>query len=907
MKQIVLFVFFLLGISFSMQASHLVGGDISYECLGNNQYKIRLNVYRDCQSTGQGGTLSPFDNPARLTVFTGNGTVYSVNPPQQSLSVNYSASSPSVIAIDLSNPCLVPPTNVCVDEAVYETTITLPYNPLGYHITYQRCCRNNTIANIANPGSTGATYTTYISDIAQTGCNRNPQFNNFPPVVICQNQPIDFDHGATDADGDSLIYSFCAPSTGASSNSPAPNVAQAPPYAAVSFLSPYTASAPLASNIVINPQTGFITGSPALLGQYVVGICVDEYRNGVWIGSIKRDFQFNVTVCAVSIQASLVSDTVTTGNSYTINTCEDSTIFFDNQSGLPQYISGYLWEFNLNNGTTYTTTDASPTVTFPTYGSYVGRLIVNPGTTGCSDTAYVYANVHQNPVASFNYTYDSCVLGPINFTSTSIANEGTLAAWDWDFGDDSTMYAINPSYQYQEAGTFNTRLLVTDSNGCVDSTMKTVTWAPTPIIEVVPSTASGCIPLDVLFENNSYPINGYDLFWTLGDGYTSTVSDPVHVYQDTGLYTVTVVITSPLGCVATDTFINLVNVRNPPKPNFYMLYDSCAYSPVEFYNTSKKGDGNIIQWAWAFEDSTINSIDTNTTFLYSEVGAYQPTLTITDDNDCVLSITKPLDWQPAPVFPVTFPATFVGCQPQTIEIEDTTYPLPGYFTLWNFGDGYYSDVYNDTHYYKDSGTYDLKLYIISRTACTEEFVFPQQVVVNGNPVASFSYLPEEPSLFEPTVEFFDNSGGAIAWEWFFGDGEMSVQQNPVHTYQDTGLHIVTLVVTHATGCQDTIQQMVDIKPTFTYFLPNAFTPNDDGKNDGYRGVGEMFAVSNFRLQIWSRWGELMFETTDPTEAWNGRKNNTGTMVGAGVYVSLATMTGPRGEKYEYKGFATVVK
>lgn len=906
MKRILFTFFFLASFIFSSEASHLVGGDITYECLGSNQYRFTLNVYRDCASSGPGGggTPTPFDANASFTIFTGNGTVFTTT------SVAFSSAQSSVINIDLSNPCLIPPAGVCVDQATYTGTVTLPFNSLGYFIVYQRCCRNGSISNIGNPSQTGATYSTFISSAGQIVCNNNPTFSSFPPIVICQNQPIDFDHSATDVDGDSLVYSFCAPSVGGGPGNAIPNPASPPPYGSVSFLAPYTATTPLASNVAINPTTGMITGSPTTLGQYVVGICVDEYRNGSWIGSIKRDFQFNVTSCAVSVVADITSDSTSNNGTYFVEQCVDSTVTFDNQSGQLAYIDNYLWEFNLPNGSSLTSAQRNPTMTFPGPGSYFGSMIVNPNSTQCSDTAYVFVKIYDDPIANFSYTYDSCVIGPINFLDNSTSVDGAIRTWDWNFGDDSTMLALNPSYQYQDAGTFNVRLLVTDENGCSDSTVSTVTWAPTPIIDVVPSTASGCIPLDVVFENNSYPINGYSMFWTLGDGYTSTDSDPMHTYQDTGLYTATVHIVSPLGCTATDTFINIVNVRNPPSPNFYFLFDSCSYSPVEFYNTSTNGDGNIIQWDWYFEnDSTISSSNDTATYQYADVGQYNATLLITDDNDCEMTITKEIDWQPAPVFPVDLPE-FVGCEPLAIEITDNTYPIDGYFTLWNLGDNYYSDNYNVAHTYEKAGNYDLSLKVISKTNCVEDFFYPAQVVVHANPVAEFSFTPDGeqlPSLFQNEVTFTDESNDAVAWNWTFSNEGTSIEQNPIHYFQDTGLHLITLEVEHPTGCRDTISRYLDVKPSFTYYLPNSFTPNDDGKNDGYRGVGEMFGVTSFNLQIWSRWGEKMFETTDPLEAWNGRLNNTGQMVESGVYVCVATIVGPRGEVYEYKTFATVIR
>ena len=116
-----------------------------------------------------------------------------------------------------------------------------------------------------------------------------------------------------------------------------------------------------------------------------------------------------------------------------------------------------------------------------------------------------------------------------------------------------------------------------------------------------------------------------------------------------------------------------------------------------------------------------------------------------------------------------------------------------------------------------------------------------------------------------------------------------------------------MIVTHESGCQDSLTQIIDVVPKVTYFLPNAFTPNSDNVNDFFRGKGFFDGMENFRLSIWNRWGELVFETSDPSEGWNGRKKNTGSLSPNGVYVCLVSYTGPRGGDFELKGFATLIK
>jgi hypothetical protein len=202
-------------------AAHLVGGEITYSCLGftNNDpnsvyrtYEVRINIFRDCQSGG-----SEFDSP-------------NFPPVQMHVSVyqganffnTYNLEAPEVILIDIeeniNNPCVVVPSNICIEEGRYVFQLDLPIVEESYHISYQRCCRNATITNIFIPAASGTTYTIEITPEAQASCNSTPTFQEYPPAVICVGQPFSYDFSAFDVDGDQLVYEFCSPIEGGGNN-----------------------------------------------------------------------------------------------------------------------------------------------------------------------------------------------------------------------------------------------------------------------------------------------------------------------------------------------------------------------------------------------------------------------------------------------------------------------------------------------------------------------------------------------------------------------------------------------------------------------------------------------------------------------------------------------------------------
>ena len=190
-----LFLLLALANSPALYATHIVGGEVSYQCLGNDQYKLTLKVYRDCN------IQTPFDFNATVSAFKGNS-----NLPFQTFAMPLV--STEFISSDIGNVCAIVSNDVCVEEGIYLDTVTLAYHPQGYHLTYQRCCRNLSVTNISTAQIWGTSITIFISDLAQTTCNNSPTFDRFPPIYICQGEPINYDHSATDAEGDSLSYSF---------------------------------------------------------------------------------------------------------------------------------------------------------------------------------------------------------------------------------------------------------------------------------------------------------------------------------------------------------------------------------------------------------------------------------------------------------------------------------------------------------------------------------------------------------------------------------------------------------------------------------------------------------------------------------------------------------------------------
>ncbi len=737
----------------SAYANHIVGGVMTYECLGGDEYEFTLLVYRDCNCELRGEPCGQLDPEA----FIG---IYKCDPGTDCVGDNlvqddaYMTIFPELLeerqVAAPDYPCLIPP-NICVQEGRYQFRVTLPKSDQSYIVAYQRCCRNITISNILEPQRIGSTYQVEITPTSQDSCNSSPVFNNFPPTIICGDFPFEFDHSATDPDGDQLVYEFCAPIGGGGPDSQLfpnscagsrPLPACPPPYNEISYILPtYSVRAPMAGNpvVTIDPNTGIISGTPNILGQFVVSVCVSEFRNGVLLSKIYRDFQFNVASCDATVVASVPGEETVDGRGVLVRSCGDSTVTLRNESFQRQFIDFVEWNFQSDNGNTLTSNDWEPTITFPGIGQYEGQLILNPNT-DCGDTADVVIDVLPDINADFSFVYDTCDAGPVEFTDLSVSGAEIITDWEWNFGDGNSSIAQNPSHLYSIPGDLPVSLKVTDINQCEEVAVKNLPYFPVPqLIVVSPEAFDGCAPAEVFFNNLSVPVDStYDILWEFGDGGIGTAVSPTYVYETPGTYTVNLDIVSPIGCQTDTTFDELITV------------------------------------------------------------------------------------------------------------------LP-------------------------------------------------------SPEAGFTFIPEEPNNLEPTVTFTDLSNLASSWRWEFGNLSQSTERNPVFTFPDTGRVEVKQIVTHPSGCRDTSIQFIDITPEVRYYLPNAFTPNADSVNDTYKGVGILDGAEDFQLTIWNRWGEMIFETNDPDEGWNGRKYNSEEESPDGVYVVIVTYTEPRGEKVRLKGFATLIR
>lgn len=856
MRKIILL--FLLYVSPFAFGSHIVGGDIYYNYLGNNQYKFFITIYRDCNSTG-----AAYDNPLALSIYTGNNLYQNVNVPFPG-SVH--------LPILFNNPCATPPTNICIERAIYAVVLTLPPCATGYTVSYQRCCRGPNVTNLVNPDDTGLTLSTHIpgtSGFAPTDYqNSSPRFTNYPPILLCSHDHFVFNHAATDPDGDQLIYSLITPNAGASSATPLPPQTPAPPYPLVQYNGGYSAVSPLGpgSSISIDPNTGILNVNPNLIGLFVVGIRVQEVRNGVIIGSTVRDFLFRIFDCNITLQAILpTQEQLPTFVSY----CQGLNVPFVNNS---YGGSTYAWDFGVTGISSDVSSQFQPSYTYPGPGTYQAQLIVNPGMP-CTDTAYMTVIVNNPFSVSWTAEDSICIINN-SFNFVGISSSPAIGTYDWVFDNTASQATsqglAGPVINYSSSG-FHTITINGDNGSCQTSFTDSVYIFDLPTAQIDIPTNNECLGYTIPFGNSS--TNSVFYQWDFGipqiNTDVSTLANPSYSFTNPGTYTITLVSSSGINC--SDTAYQQINVFEPLVLSFTHTDSLCIAGGLFDFDATVSGPSIANYW-WDFGPNANPSSSTlidQYAVSYSNSG-FQPVTLYGGFNNCLESVVDQVYVYFEPSIDFLYLNT-LQCVPSTAHFINESSADGSVLFSWDFGDGTSSTAPNPYHVYTQVGTYSVGLTLITLEGCIDTLYMMQQdlVTVHPSPHSAFSVNPTEVDVCDNTVVFTDQSQGASSYFYFFDHNSFtSTAPNFSHDYMISGTDNPRQIVSNQWGCKDS-SLMTELVYPFTLYIPNTFIPDDDGKNDVFIPKTD-FEILDWDFQIFNRWGELVFYTDNKDIGWDGK-------------------------------------
>lgn len=574
--------------------------------------------------------------------------------------------------------------------------------------------------------------------------------------------------------------------------------------------------------------------------------------------------------------------------------------------------------------------NSNPTVTATNSGSYCAGQSFNLSASGATSYTWSgpngYASSVQNPnfsniTVNLSGTYNligasngctatantALIVNPLpnivavtsgnvceNFSLTLSAVGGTSFVWTGPSGFVS--FQQNPQIPSAVMGNNGTYTVVgTDANGCVNSaTVAQVVYAK-PLIAVAGSNA--CIN-EILTLT---AMGGSNYQWSGPNGYSSNLQNPVinnASPSNSGAYNV--VVTTTAGCVSTGTVF--CNVFTKPVIGFTGNTSVCKGETFSFSGTG----GLSYKWLATFgivtlgQQFSISSISNSLQTTYTLVGA--------DGNGCVnqVVITPLILGLP---FGFVSSDKVAGCVPFCTAFNFQKGSPIITNVNWSFDNGNtFTDSSKITQCFTTAGIHTVNISLVDSKGCKGS----STATVEAYPVphAEFSYTPDAPNENDNTVTFTDESTNAsiVDWHWdFFSTGKDTSNSNhPTYVFPEIGNYFVYLKVTSDHGCVDSIVKKLAVVEDVTFYIPNSFTPNGDGNNEVF--MPKAVGVKKFRMDVFDRWGQLVYTTTDISQGWDGKSKKGGDILPQDVYVYKITVSDNNSSKpKQYTGHVTLMK
>jgi PKD repeat protein len=530
----------------------------------------------------------------------------------------------------------------------------------------------------------------------------------------------------------------------------------------------------------------------------------------------------------------------------------------------------------------------------------------------CRDSAFTQITVHTQPTAKFTVT-NTVDCSPLEITINNTSESGEN--YEWDFDDGSALYNASDLLPILHTYT-NTSpdptvhelmLNVSTSFGCADSFAQKLTVYPSVEVDFDWDSA-GCSPYLSSFTNQSLRTSSY--IWSMGDGTSSYISDPVHTFVNNGLvnqvFDVSLTGYSPYGCP--DSMTHQVTVYPSPVADF-------SYSPIYQYFPeatitldNETSDGTW-SFAWDFDDGNASVQEDPGTYTYTDWGEYNIELTASSPQ-CTDSVVH---W--IKIFPPIPVADFdvdidTGCAPLTVSFTNNSQYATEY--IWNFDDGSVLTTFEPTYTFLEAGLFQVKLTAIGEGGQTFAF---KQIDVWVVPEIDFIIEPSLVMMPDQVAVAFNFSKYGTKFLWDFGDNTTSEKNETEHIYTEPGLYDVSLTVWSEHGCQDYLlkPRIVEVVGNAIFEFPTVFAPGaggspgseynpNDPSNDVFHPVFQN--VIEYHLYIYNRWGELIYETEKLDEGWDGYCGSA--RCSEGVYIWKAQVKYVNGERKVHLGDITLL-
>jgi gliding motility-associated-like protein len=502
---------------------------------------------------------------------------------------------------------------------------------------------------------------------------------------------------------------------------------------------------------------------------------------------------------------------------------------------------------------------------------------------GCLNTATEYYTVHPLPALNVHYP-PLCTDEALVVSNQSTLPSGSIVSFDWIFSNLGTFEGANPNnIRYDAHGTYEVNLVATTNAGCSAQFDSTLRVNATPRAQF--TAVSGCQNDLLVFSESSTLEEGIivSTTWWVENQYIESDDTLHYAFQHWGTQPVFLMVESDDGC--NDTLQTSVLIY--PQPLATISTDqSCLGTPSSLFANASIPSGGIVEYLWDIAYGLDSLVGPEPVYLFDTAGVYPVSVQLTSNMGCMYTAESDVRVYPLPS------ADFVAqentlCEGDAFIAEDLSdVPFPHTIVQWRWylGNELISQQPNPNVIMENAGLWDVQLVVTSEVGCVGDTTLVSGLQVNPSPVAGFDLSNEEVTMDAPFVQVSNTaSADVVNWEYDFGDGTTESFASGDHFYMEWGEFTIVQTVTNTFGCTNRTEATIDVVQAIQMYVPNAFTPDDNGNNDTFKPVlaGDEFTL--YHLMIFDRWGHKVFETKDPAESWNGKYFNTGELLTDGSY------------------------
>jgi gliding motility-associated-like protein len=822
----------------------IAGGELLYEYTKDNArpytYDFVLKLYRDCRCVDR---EPPPEIPDAVTI-----NIYKKDAP-------YSYSTHKVLQYVLrkesefieainTNPCVLSTPPVCYRVDLFRGQVNLHPSEYGYTIAYQtKCCRLRTLNLSAVSGITCYTEIPGNKELPGAFENNSATFLSPEKNVVCSGKFFSMDFKATDADGDSLVYSLCKAYNGKSGF--APSQMELPPFTPAEYAFPYSETEPLGIKINFDSKTGNLSGIAPRQGDYSLAFCVAEYRQGIKINEHRKDIHLMIANCEWVADARIPSPVIN---------CTGLKVQFTNNS--KGELLTHYWDFGDNSTANDISREASPSYTYPEPGIYFARYIVNRGF-NCADSQIVEVRVFPGFKPDFEVSR-FCNQLPTEFKDISATMHGKVNSWRWDFGEPTSggdiSFFKNAFYKYPTTGPKSVTLIVSTTVGCRDTIEKEITIYDKPPLQLTDDTTicnSDTIQLNAIGT-------GYFRWWPDVAISNPNIPNPLVAPVRSSRYYVE--LKDWEGCINKDSIFVLVKdsvTLFAGNDTTICLSDTIRLNP----------SSDALQYKWQ-PPAFISNTESKNPFA-NPAGNIIYTLTAT--------IGKCTQQDDIEIRVVPYPAIQVSNDTTICFGESVNLLVSGGVRYqWRPG-AYINSTSVPNPFVQPTATTNYIVSVYDTKGCPKPsvdtvsiIVVPKVIVHAGNDT---SIVVNQPLRLNAVAN-------ATFFSWSPSTGLDSPFNPAPIAYLSNDINYI-LKASTIEGCTgyDTVKVRV-FKTSPDFFVPNAFTPNNDGINDIIRPVPAGIRSMEY-FMIYNRYGQLVFSTSKVEQGWDGKIN--GHPQAAGLY------------------------